>query len=90
MKVKEIKVLLAGDKEQLRERYRGKLCHKMSIFTSGFLFIMLTGTILFLVFNDWHENIVEAVLDLLQNDWILFRIIFFESIKSYMIFLESD
>lgn len=67
----------------------------MGIFISGFLFIMLTGTILF-VFNDWHENIVEAVLNLLQNDWIPFRIIFFESIKSYttfgfgMIFLESD
>lgn len=57
---------------------------------------MLIGTILFLVFNDWHENIVEAVLDLLQNDCICFRLIFFESIKSYtefgfgMIFLESD
>lgn len=57
---------------------------------------MLTVTILFLVFNDWHENIVEEVLDFLQNDWMCFRIIFLESIKSYtefgfgMIFLESD
>lgn len=80
-------ILLAEDKEQMRVRYREKLCYKMSIFISGFLFIMLTDPILFLLFNDWYQYIVAAVSDLLQSDWICFRIIFFQSIKSYIEFL---